>query len=307
MLFPLIVALLRSQARRPSDRIWLAVPLLALWSNLHGAALSGLALLYAYLALSRWREDRRTAIAVAVVALLAMCVTPAGIRTVTYYYGLVTNLAAERGVGQWAPIGGNALDVMLVLSAIVLGIRARRKPPQTWELAVIVVLAALTIKAARDGVWLLFFLVAPASHTNTKREWNGLLPIGAAAALALFAADVAHWSKTAKSGSVATSRALALAHGTPILADGLLAERVAIDRGRIWAGNPIDAFSRRVQGLYLDWLAGSESGRAALADPQIRVVLVTRGSDAQKLTVAYGGFVEAASAGNAEVYVRRPR
>src|SRR5438477_10877661 len=39
LLFPVLIALLRSQARRPTGRIWLVVPLIAVWSNLHGAAL----------------------------------------------------------------------------------------------------------------------------------------------------------------------------------------------------------------------------------------------------------------------------
>ena len=38
-LFPLLVLLLRGEARAPSRRIWLLVPLVALWSNLHGGVL----------------------------------------------------------------------------------------------------------------------------------------------------------------------------------------------------------------------------------------------------------------------------
>src|SRR5580765_8068656 len=41
-LFALLVLLLRSDARAPSRRIWLLVPLVALWSNLHGGVLAGL-------------------------------------------------------------------------------------------------------------------------------------------------------------------------------------------------------------------------------------------------------------------------
>jgi hypothetical protein len=46
-LFPILCALLRADARRPSRRIWLVVPLLALWANLHGAVLLGLAVVIA--------------------------------------------------------------------------------------------------------------------------------------------------------------------------------------------------------------------------------------------------------------------
>ena len=41
-LFPLLLLLLRAEAR-PSRRIWLLVPLVVLWSNLHGGVLTGVA------------------------------------------------------------------------------------------------------------------------------------------------------------------------------------------------------------------------------------------------------------------------
>ncbi len=40
-LFPVLLALLEAETRAPSRRIWLAVPLLAVWGNLHGAASRG--------------------------------------------------------------------------------------------------------------------------------------------------------------------------------------------------------------------------------------------------------------------------
>jgi hypothetical protein len=305
VLFPLTVLLLRAETRHPSNRIWLVLPLLALWSNLHGGVLSGLVLLYAYLALERFRHDRWTALGVAVAAPIALCLTPAGIDTISYFHGLVTNVAAERGVGLWAPIGGSALDVLLVGAAAILAFRARRSRPRLWELVMIGVLVVLTIKAARDGVWLLFFLCAPASHTTTKRAWSGLLPIGAAVAVVLLVADVAHWSKVGGPVADASQRAIAFAHGSPILGDGIFAEQVALDHGRIWAGNPLDAFSRRVQGEYLDWLTGHRAGRTVLDNPRIRVVIAAPGSDAQRLTAADPSFARAPSTTAADIYVRR--
>jgi hypothetical protein len=55
VLLPALVSLLRSDERSPSRRIWLLVPLLALWSNLHGVALVGLGLALLYLLASRVR------------------------------------------------------------------------------------------------------------------------------------------------------------------------------------------------------------------------------------------------------------
>jgi hypothetical protein len=306
VMFPLMLLLLRAEARNPSRRIWLALPLLAVWSNLHGAALCGLMILYGYLALERFRTDRLTAFAMVLAAPIAMSLTPAGYRTVDYYYGLVTNLAAERGVGQWAPLGQSPLDVVLVGAAILLVLRARHRRPALWELAVAVGLAALTVKASRDGVWLLFFLTGPAAHrTRVRRDWNGLIPVGAVLAIALLAFDVARPIHIEGASRAMVARAVALAHGSPILADGIPAEQIALAGGQIWAGNPLDAFSRHVQGLYLDWIAGDASGRPALANRRVEVVLVSRGSAAQRLTRQDGGFAQVAGDATAAVYLRR--
>jgi hypothetical protein len=97
--------------------------------------------------------------------------------------------------------------------------------------------------------------------------------------------------------------AIALAHGTPVLADGSIDEQVALAGGRIWAGNPIDAFSRPVQTEYLDWTAGETGGAAALA-PAVRVVIVSRGSPAQALMARMPGFVAGRADATAVVYER---
>jgi hypothetical protein len=309
VLFPVLLALLRAQERSPSRRIYLALPLLALWSNLHGAALLGLGILWVYLGFSRFAHDRASAIVVALAAPVAMCFTPAGIRTIAYYQGLLNNVAAQRGVDLWAPLGTGPLDLLLIACALALLIRLRHARPALWELVAIAILGALTVKASRNGVWLLFFLVAPACRGGRKdavrREWNGLLPVGALAAVALLVVSFAHAPMRARLSDALVQRAIALAHRTPILADGIPAEQVALAGGRIWVGNPLDAFSSRAQGLYLDWLQGDASGRAALANPAISVVLVTRGSASQALTAADPSFVAVSRTPRGVIYVRR--
>jgi hypothetical protein len=102
------------------------------------------------------------------------------------------------------------------------------------------------------------------------------------------------------------TRALALAHGTPVLADGSIDEQIAVAGGRIWAGDPIDAFPHRVQEVYLDWLAGDADGSRALAG-DVRVVLVTRGTRAQSLMARMPGFVESGRADGVTMYTRAGR
>jgi len=291
VLFPVLIALLRAQTRQPSKAIWLVVPLLALWSNLHGAALLGAGVVVAYLLVCRFRRDRLLAVGVAGASIVALGLTPALARTVAYYHGVVTNLAAQRGEGQWGPLSLNdSLDLVLVAAALFLVIRVWRAHPELWEWCVIVALAALTIHASRNGVWLLFFLVAPAARAIIpKRSWPALVPIATVASVGAICFAVLRGPASAGASRSLVAGAIVLAHGSPVLANGAIDEQVALAGGRIEVGNPIDAFSRPEQAVYLDWLAGDPSGRRALV-PGVRVVLVSRGSAAQTLMAHTPGF-----------------
>jgi hypothetical protein len=305
VLFPLLAALLRTQAQAPSRRIWLAVPLLALWSNLHGAALLGAGMLLLYLLLERGRRDPWTAIGVGLAGVLALCVTPAGIRTVDYYAGVLTNQAAERGQGMWGPLSlTSPLDLVMALVGVLLAYRAWRARPRLWEVVMAVVLIVLTVKADRDGVWLLFFLAVPAARTlNPSRSLRMLAPPLAVGAALLLAVSVVRGPVPGGAPSSLLTGAIAEAHGTPVLADGLIDEQVALAGGQIWAGNPIDAFPRAVQADYLNWLAGTRSGDSAVA-PSVRVVLVGRGTATQALMARLPDFTLARTDGSTVMYER---
>src|SRR5439155_5823924 len=104
-LFALAVLLLRAEARRPSRRLWLLVPLVALWSNLHGAVLTGLVVATVYLLL------QRRAFGVLVASWAALFVTPALGRTGDYYWNVLHSEPAASGFGLWAPLSWhNPLD-----------------------------------------------------------------------------------------------------------------------------------------------------------------------------------------------------
>ena len=306
VLFPVLCALLRAEARSGSRRIWLAVPLLALWSNLHGAALLGLAVTLAYLVCSRLRTEPIVAVGVGLASVGALCLTPALANTPAYYYGLLTNVAASRGQGMWGPLSlVNPLDLVLIAAAIALLVRVRRTRQPLWEWAVLIALAVLTVQASRNGVWLLLFLVPAAARTFTPtRTWPGLAPVAATVSLIMIAFAFVRGPEPAGAGQPLLARALALAHGSPVLAEGQIAEQFALAGGRIWVGNPIDAFSRPDQAAYLDWLAGSPDGRRALVW-QVDVVLVSRGSATQKLMAQSHDFAAVGGDLRAAMYERR--
>ncbi|HEY6963542.1 MAG TPA: hypothetical protein VI408_16775 [Gaiellaceae bacterium] len=270
VLFPALLLLLE----RAPERLWLAVPLLALWSNLHGSALVGLALLVVYVAIA---DRRRWPVAIA--AAVGLCVTPALWHTPQYYWGVAQNEAARRGVGLWAPLGLRPLDVVLALCAVALAGVGRRRFSR-WEAVAAVGLALATLHSARLGVWLLFLLAYPASRALPDRRYPVLfaLPFALLAILGLAHTPFDAGSRTLAKRAAATHAA--------VLAEPILAEEVELYGGRVWVADPIDAFRARDQSLYLDWLDGrapravrnaryvlvrhaSRAGRAAASDPRL--------------------------------------
>ena len=157
-LFAACVLLLRSESRAPSNRIWLIVPLFALWGNLHGAVLTGAAVAGAYLIFERARHRPGESIAVMAASALALCANPALWHTPSYVLGVLHNEAARQAIGLWAPLSPHSwLDVVFALAAVALLAGALRARPRVWELVALGGLALLTLHAARGGMWLALY------------------------------------------------------------------------------------------------------------------------------------------------------
>jgi hypothetical protein len=307
LLFAALIALLRADARAPSRRIWLLVPMFALWSNLHGAVLVGLAVAATYLVFGRGRREPFLAAGIFVASALAICATPALQHTPEYYYGLLRNEAARRGEGLWAPISfTSGFDLLLVAAAIALLVLAVRARPPLWETIALIGLAVLTVKTARSGVWLLFVAAGPAARSlrfERERPLRLAVPV-LVTAMALAVFGVAHGPVSTGAGRQVLDEALRRAAGTPILAETVPAEQIAAAGGRVWLSNPLDAFSHRDQRLYLDWLAGRPAGDRALEN--IRVVLVIRRDDPAKRLRHSQAFTPVARDSNSILFLRRP-
>jgi hypothetical protein len=273
-LFALLVVLLRAEARSPSRRVWLVVPLVALWSNLHGAVLAGLLVFTVYVLV-----ERRGAIAVLVAAWAALFLTPALAQTGDYYWTVLHSEPAASGFGLWAPLSWhNPLDVLFVAVAVPLLVLAVRAQPRRWELFSLAILAASSVHVARNSVWLVLFVAAPAAAGMRLRDLRLshrlLLVCGWAVPVILFAAAVSRPPLQSVAGASLRAQAVRLAAGAPILADAEDAEQLALDGRRVWIANPIDAFPRREQRLYLDWLRGRPAGDALLREHDVVLVLV---------------------------------
>lgn len=253
LLLPLLLLVLHG----PPVRLWLALPLLALWSNLHGVALVGVGLVVLHVALAR-----REAWWIAVLSPVAVCITPQLWHTPDYYLGVWHNQAAAEGVGLWAPLGTSPLDVFLIIAAVALlfAAVAGRRAWTLWEAVAVLVLAVATVHAARYGPWLILVLAYPAAAAldlpRPRRLPSPalLLPLGAAVA----GIATVH----APRGHALALRAAATRE--PVLAEPLAAEQIELAGGRVWVADPLDAFRRADQRLYLAWSEGKPAGRAAV-------------------------------------------
>ncbi|HEY4346220.1 MAG TPA: hypothetical protein VGM80_01425 [Gaiellaceae bacterium] len=275
-LFPVTLALLESESRARSRRIWLAVPLIALWGNLHGGVIAGWGLLACYLVFDRARHDRRTAALVLGSATLALFLNPALWRTPLYYRGIFESQVARRGLELWAPLSGRGVDLLAIVVALVLALigLSRRAHVSLWEVVAVAGLIAATIDVARNGTWLLFIVAYPAARSLRIGAPKERLLVLAAAIVALGAvAGIARGP--VDPGARSLARIVARTH-EPVLATALLGQQVAADGGRVWVNNPIDAFRQSDQRLWLDWLHLDPSGSAAVR--HVVQVLVPTGS-----------------------------
>jgi hypothetical protein len=300
-LFPLILLLLEAESRAPSWRLWLAVPLLAAWGNLHGEVLAGWALTCAYLAFERARRELRLALGVFAAATLALFLNPVLWHTAEYYRGVLGNEAAREGVGLWEPFRVGGLDLFLLAAAVtLLTLALAGREIRLWEGVALAGLALATIQVARTGTWFLFVAAYPAARRLHLRAPVRLLRM---AAVVFAAASVALLIREPKDPGSKSLAQLAAASGRPVLAEALLGQQVALAGGRTWVDNPIDAFRRRDQRIYLSWLNGAPAGAAAI--PHAGYVLVTPGSKAAAAARRDPRLVLVAENGSGVLYRRK--
>ena len=296
-----LLYLLRRQHDSPSRAIWWAVPLISIWSNLHGAVLVGVAVLGCYLALHRLRHSPVTAVAVGLSSMVAACVNPATWRAPTYYVGVFSGEATNDESGMWSRLTlANPLDVLLVAAAIILlGMAFRRRRP-LWEYGAALGLGLASIAAARHGVWLVLFLAVPAAtswlepSSAPMRERPGdqkaakvsLLAVSVLAAGVLLAVRTPSFrAADAEASSVANAT-----QGEVVLAKEPLAEALAAAGARVWASNPLDAFASSDQAAFLGFIRGDpRSANKALAAADAVVALP---GSAQALMATMNGFTD---------------
>ena len=311
-LFPVVLLILRDQARLPSQTIWVLPPIFALWSNLHGGVLVGIAVTGAYLLFHRLRRSPATAIAVLLASLAAVLATPSLLDTRHYYQGVFGSEAATEHEGLWAPLSIDMpLDVAFFVAGVPLVLAALASRPRPWELVALAGLAVMTVQAGRNAVWLVVFAAVPAARFLTgEREWRIRPPRLVTGALAaglavLVAVGLGRAVAPPGAGDALRARAALEAGSAPILADDINAEALALDGRLVWIANPLDAFNLADQRRYLDWLAGRKAGDALTES--FASLLVTVDSPAARRLARRDGWRVAARDERAVLFVRARR
>ena len=272
----------------------------------------GVAVAGSYLLLHRLRRTPVTAIAVLVASLGAVLLTPSLLDTRRYYQGVLGSEAAVGHEGLWAPLSLDMpLDLAFLFAGVPLVIAALASRPRFWELVALTGLAAMTIQAGRNAVWLVLFAATPAAGWLTgSREWRFHPPRFLTAVLAAClagcwpSASAAHPFRPVRARSCAHARPLE-SGSAPILADDINAEALALDGRMVWIANPLDAFDLGDQRLYLDWIAGRTSGDAL--PKAFPAALVTIDSPPARRLARDDGWRVAARDERAVLFVRARR
>jgi hypothetical protein len=146
--FVALLYLLAADSRRPSPRVYLVLPLLALWGNLHGSVVLGAGLVVV-------RGITRRSALLVLAPPLALLASPYGLDLVDYYRRTLLNPAFGAMVNEWqAPtIGGTTAPFFaLVVAAAWLAGRHRRVLTGFEQLALLAT-AAAGLTAQRNIVW----------------------------------------------------------------------------------------------------------------------------------------------------------
>ena len=191
------------------------------------------------------------------------------------------------------------------------GLALRRRLP-LWEYVALAGLAIGTVIAARNGIWLLLFLTAPAAVGAVRQASEpvalGRPPTRALAAILAILVGCAGLLRD-RTRAMADDELLA----AEVEPDGTGARRcslpepevesLAVNGVRVWLSNPLDAFAQADQRAYLDFMAG-RPGMSAAVDAS-GAVLVRPGAPADDVMAELPGFEVHELEDSWLIYVRR--
>jgi hypothetical protein len=156
-LFATTLWLVLSDAQRPSRRVFATLPLLVLWTNLHGSVLLGAMLvsLAGLAALVQQRHPSGRGLALLLAPWACLFASPYALDLPSYYDKILVGGQFKQFVTEWAPTtltAGTAAVYLLVLGGLWLLGRAGRQAPLLDQLA-FVLTGVLAFEAVRNTAW----------------------------------------------------------------------------------------------------------------------------------------------------------
>jgi hypothetical protein len=157
-LFAALYALLVADSRRPSHRVYLVLPLLVLWANLHGSVALGVVLVAAHGVLHRRRR------LLALLALPTICASPYGFSLVHYYHWMLLGSPLRNYIEEWKPTTFSAITVAFFVSAFALAFALGRtwRALSRFERVALPLLALAGFASMRNTTWFAFGVLASA-------------------------------------------------------------------------------------------------------------------------------------------------
>ena len=263
-LFAATLWLLLDDARRPSRRVFMTLPLIALWANVHGSVLlgGGLVALAGLVTLAQARRPTARGLALIFLPWPCMLASPYATHLPAYYAKVLAGGDFSHYITEWAPTTLQ-LDAVpffiLVLGGLWLLGRSGRGVPVFDQLAFLV-MAVIAFQAIRNIAW--FALVALAvlpplvdrlrAPVEEPRRLNRILAVSL---LGLVGVAL---------GAVAAKPTSWFMHAFPTAAAQATA-RAAGQHGRVFATSE-----------YCDWLLWSEPQLAGRVAFDSRAELLTQ-------------------------------
>jgi hypothetical protein len=151
--FVWLVWLLASDSRTPSRRVFLALPLLVLWANVHGTAVLG-ALLVIIRGLAHRRWSLR-ALVLVVAPVACLFASPYGFSLAGYYHRMLANPTLRAFIDEWGPSTPSHKTVaFFVLAGGTIWLLGRYRNRLTgFEQAVLVLILVAAVTSIRTIVW----------------------------------------------------------------------------------------------------------------------------------------------------------
>jgi hypothetical protein len=217
LLFVVVVALLIRDAHSPSRRVFFVIPLLVLWANIHGTALTGAALVALWgvtFAVERRRRPLKEwlprSAALVIAPFACVFASPYAASLPGYYETMLFNSGFRQFVVEWRPTAPSIQTAPFYLLAFLtvwlIGRRKERLLP--FEQVLLAVTLLMGLQTIRSVIWftLVALMLVPSALDGVLKPNSGAMRfpvlnraligvsiVGVVAALAVVAAKPSAW------------------------------------------------------------------------------------------------------------------